>query len=865
MIPALIPSITPVVVARRLTAYVGLGLALATLGGMVAWSWGRLVEIQIDFGREFYLSWQLAEGKRFYPDLVYYYGPLSPYFNALVFALFGVSLRTLTVANLIVASLITVVLYVLLRGLAGAFAATIACLAFVLVFACASYAPPNSFNYVCPYSHTATHALLIGLVNLLLAGRVNRAPTLRNTFLCGLAASSTTHEVPTLWESAGRSPPPEKSPNTTIANTLDRISPRRTPILVISSCSRLRPSCTVLAFLSISAVSLVLSQRGWKNTFIGPDSLIGIGQARVLLRSGHLPQKACLSSFGTYIPPGSAWLLVPGVATGVPELYERPGACLLFLISLVGVFVLSRQSFGHLASLGATAFFAFSDLGIYWATSLWPRGHAAFYVWMAALTIMWIRSSRGWILASIVVTFALGMYVHMELAFAIIAVGLCWVVYRPPIRIAPLAVGMVIGFVFWLPYLTFEASRHFIDLRSQLFRYDNYGEGLTDGAADRMEQYESTSGTFGPIPIPSVAASRVELGTLHFVAGHASLHVWTFGLQICRNFIRERPSCYVELPLLAWLLLVVVGTKPAFLCWLTRRRWLRGVGMLFVAAGILLNPWTLTTIFRVSEANQDAAFRRLCLIEVLVIGAGTCFIYHQTLSKTLNAFAWFSRGAIDELRGKLEFRVTMLFLAVPWFLLALLAREPYRIWGLWPLQVVILTGSVVLLAKALEEYCPCAKYAVGTAALALVAVSPGPWARAHEWVREGFGGRSPDIVRALRCVAGHVGREGGVPTRIGYHLLFMGYECNFNEIDPAYRIGAMCDDYLASQYGIQNQTVRAEGFSGDDDIKLLEIVPPDPEHFTRFRFTGKDRFRRVATFDSVEVWLRHERIRPNSP
>jgi hypothetical protein len=48
----------------RLADCVGLGLALLALLGMAAWSWGRLVEIQIDFGREIYLAWQLAEGKR---------------------------------------------------------------------------------------------------------------------------------------------------------------------------------------------------------------------------------------------------------------------------------------------------------------------------------------------------------------------------------------------------------------------------------------------------------------------------------------------------------------------------------------------------------------------------------------------------------------------------------------------------------------------------------------------------------------------------------------------------------------------------------------------------------------------------------
>ena len=147
---------------------------LVALLGMAAWSWGRLVEIQVDFGREIYVAWQLAEGKRLYADLVYYYGPLSPYFNALLFDLFGVSLRTLMVGNLVIAGLITVVLYLLFRGWADAFAETIASLVFPLLFACGTYGPPKIFHYICPYSHAATHGLLLGLVSILLAGRVNR-------------------------------------------------------------------------------------------------------------------------------------------------------------------------------------------------------------------------------------------------------------------------------------------------------------------------------------------------------------------------------------------------------------------------------------------------------------------------------------------------------------------------------------------------------------------------------------------------------------------------------------------------------------------------------------------------------------------
>jgi hypothetical protein len=177
---------------HTLRDYLGLGLALAVLAGMAAWSWGRLVEVQIDFGREIYLAWQLANGKRLYADLVYYYGPLSPYLNALAFDLFGTSIQTLMLCNLVIAGLITTVLYLLLLDIGDSFSATVSCCLFALIFSCGNWlGTPSVFNYLCPYSHTATHGLLLGLVSILLAGRVTRAPTPWSAALCGLALGLT--------------------------------------------------------------------------------------------------------------------------------------------------------------------------------------------------------------------------------------------------------------------------------------------------------------------------------------------------------------------------------------------------------------------------------------------------------------------------------------------------------------------------------------------------------------------------------------------------------------------------------------------------------------------------------------------------
>src|SRR5207249_8319465 len=113
-------------VTRATAAGVG-GPALITIAaaGMLAWSWGRWPDPVLDFGRELYVPWQLADGKVLYEDIAYFNGPLSPYFNALWFRIFGASLRTLVYVNLAIVAWLLVVLYDLLARLGGRIAATV--------------------------------------------------------------------------------------------------------------------------------------------------------------------------------------------------------------------------------------------------------------------------------------------------------------------------------------------------------------------------------------------------------------------------------------------------------------------------------------------------------------------------------------------------------------------------------------------------------------------------------------------------------------------------------------------------------------------------------------------------------------------
>ncbi len=136
---------------------------------MLAWTWNTWPDVLIDFGRERYVPWRLMEGDVLYRDVAVFNGPLSQYFNALCFRVFGASLRTLTFCNLVILAGFIALLYYTLRQVGHRLAATIACVVFVLLFAFAENMLAANYNYVCPYSHEMPHGLLLSLLAVVAA------------------------------------------------------------------------------------------------------------------------------------------------------------------------------------------------------------------------------------------------------------------------------------------------------------------------------------------------------------------------------------------------------------------------------------------------------------------------------------------------------------------------------------------------------------------------------------------------------------------------------------------------------------------------------------------------------------------------
>ena len=131
-----------------------------------ALSWRKWGDLYVDVGRELELPSQILAGRLLYGDLRFYYGPLGPYVNALLYRLFGVHLDVLVGAGLVSAALMTVVLYRLARQFVDRPMATVTAGGFLYLCAFAHLTPPSIFNFVLPYTYSATYGMLAASASL---------------------------------------------------------------------------------------------------------------------------------------------------------------------------------------------------------------------------------------------------------------------------------------------------------------------------------------------------------------------------------------------------------------------------------------------------------------------------------------------------------------------------------------------------------------------------------------------------------------------------------------------------------------------------------------------------------------------------
>src|SRR6185295_7102001 len=154
---------------------------LAVFALLVTITWQKWGSLFVDCGREMFIPSAIAQGKQLYFDLWYPYGPLVPYWHAILFRIFGAHLEILYAAGLAIIATLTLVLYSLSRlflPVSWSFLSSFTFLGVALQL--------SIFNYALPYSYPGAYSVLLIVTLVRLLAKDPFASSPKRMALCGL-------------------------------------------------------------------------------------------------------------------------------------------------------------------------------------------------------------------------------------------------------------------------------------------------------------------------------------------------------------------------------------------------------------------------------------------------------------------------------------------------------------------------------------------------------------------------------------------------------------------------------------------------------------------------------------------------------
>lgn len=226
------------------------------------------------------------------------------------------------------------------------------------------------------------------------------------------------------------------------------------------------------------------------------------------LHGGLFPLHGTLSSVAAYNMPGLVWLHLPALMiTDSPFLAI---VLTLLLVNMLGTFAvcaLGQEVVSRRVGLGAAVIFTFSETSfsastIDWAQLVLP----SLYVWVALALFRWWRTGHGgWmVLAGGLAVFAL--MVHFSAVLLLPVCGLFWLVSGARLRGRWLLVLAGVSGLLLAPYLMFQTTRDFRDLRAFVARTLQIDRTVQQEVQTEVARlaYEQTAG------LPPQSATRPD-------------------------------------------------------------------------------------------------------------------------------------------------------------------------------------------------------------------------------------------------------------------------------------------------------------------------------------------------------------------
>lgn len=619
----------------------------------------------------------------------------------------------------------------------------------------------------------------------------------------------------------------------------------------------------------VAAISIALTLQGWKSRIPAFDLLTYIHGVHNFLETGTLLQHGDTGSYGSYKPPGTAWLMLPSALLFPdPRLSEYVGTALLHVLTLSGIYLLARHYFGSSAALLAVVLYGLSEHSLFLAGSLWPNGRPDFYIWIVYFAHQWVTRRDARYLAAALAVWSFGMYVDMAILPLIFILPALWLTYKPPVHFMPLLFVGVVALVVWAPYLRFEAGRGFVDIRSQLLQQHifpaDYRVTWCDPALI-LRTWEDYPGARSSSVVQSELSSVETVGPVNRLVNSATVA----GDKLLYNYrpVAPIPGASVTLLLItlgSLLILSVPGasteqTKAATPQGLWRYR------LQFIAAGLILFGTLISgfvfaaRLVGIDGALQGAKFLLLTKIQTMLIVSGVALLAGLWLARAANRVLLRRGVQIQTTKRAEQTRLLVLSLLIPWFILLLFAEpgKPERFMWLWPLQSVFLAA---FFTNVLPRFrIPRAAIWTGVLLVILtVTVNPALRWKVESWASSGWAGPDAAEIQVVDAIARQIRAEGKDRATIGYQTFIYPFMAEYNITNPLYKVGSEFDLLFLFRHGIANTNRCAEGVAAEDEYRIVETRPKLPDWSPKeyFLVSMDERFQLVDQFGFYEVYQR---------
>lgn len=592
---------------------------------------------------------------------------------------------------------------------------------------------------------------------------------------------------------------------------------------------RRRTAYAVLFVLLVTVAAVALTAQGWRSRITAFDLLPYVRAVHELLENGTLPVHGDAGSYGSFKPPGTAWLMAPSALLfDDTRLSEYAGTALLHLATLAGLFLLARKYFGARCAALAVVLYGLSATGLFLAGSLWPNGRPDFFVWTVYLASEWVTRRDARFLGASLAVLGLGMYVDLALTPALLILPALWLLYRPPLRATPVAAAVALLLVVWLPYLRFEADRGFADLRSQLLFQSIRPAVYKDSWCDPS----LTLVRYGETPTEAADTGRALLVADTPAADPVRRRVDEFRGKLTANFDVRVPHVDVVLAavvLVSLLLFSLPGSSRRGADDPVRRR-LRLDGLTLAAlpavavavlVGTLLVPWLADEggFWSSAASILHRLAKLVALAGIVVVGARVA----GAVAAKLLAHAGVRLQTPEWLEQR---RLVIVALGIPWFVLLAVAEpgKPERFMWLWPLQALFLAAFATVLLPRLRA----PRLLMGAVVAGLVVLVVGNSvvsSRLGSWRDDGWSGRDALEVQIVDHVARDLGVRETSRAAIGYQVFIYEFMVVYNTINPEYKVGADLDLLFEFRHGVVNTNRCAEGVSPGDRYRIVQTRP----------------------------------------